>query len=144
MTQLVRSCMRPNCNSTKMPPLTVAQQQVPLDLYQSKRKLITSWSDRCVEVVVVVPRVPVPSTSTSCVHDALHKSPQAGKYESICEEIMATATFSAKMDGADGHYGNRRYDATMIGKADHTRSTTTCGGHNGTIDERAHTNTIGK
>ena len=54
--------------------------------------------------------VPCDNTDAESVHEGLDLSPQTEE-QNVCNEILSTAFCKAELDGSDGAYPNRRYDA---------------------------------
>ena len=117
---------------------------VPLEVLQSKRRLIMCWSDRTVEMPLPCPPIPVTSTNADCTYNALQLSEQSRPLVNGTNEILSNALFGFNLDASDGAYANKKYDAHMEAVSDLSRHTQACGNHAHALTETMLSNMVAR
>ena len=91
--------------------LQANQTEQHIDVFVQTREIIIVTKSNMLFATLPSPVIPAYGTSSSTVRQCLEIVPQSKELQDVGEYFMRRAQFGAEIDGMDGAYPNRRYDA---------------------------------
>ena len=109
-----------------------SQMQQTVNMFISKRVLVLGHEKGVFEVPLPALSVPTNSTTASAVLNCLDRSPQSKESRECASEILKHADLAAELDGEDGAFSNKKYEAFRTMMPDShafPRGVVDCGDH---------------
>ena len=75
------------------------------------RFLVLVWRDRTVVLTLCSPTVLSDSTNHAAVHSCIDTAVPVKDLQDLAEKMAQTATVKCQLDGRDGAYSNKKYEA---------------------------------